>query len=118
MDPTVNSDRAATALSALCIVHCLALPVVASASPFLTVLAEADWVHWLFAGLAVVISASVPMRDPTARTLGFLAPAGLGIVFLMVGVFADELGTDETIVTVVGGLLVAFAHIRRMVILR
>ena len=118
MDPTVNSDRAATALSALCIVHCLALPVVASASPFFTVISEADWVHWIFAALAVVISASVPVRDPSARTLGFLLPAGLGIVFLIAGVFADELGGDETILTVIGGLLVAFAHIRRMVILR
>lgn len=115
MELTVKSDSAATALSALCIVHCLALPIVASALPFLTVVAEAEWVHWLFAGLAIVISASVPFRDVTARNLGFLAPAGLGIAFLLAGLFAEQIGGDETVLTVIGGVLVAFAHLRRIV---
>lgn len=118
MDPTAKSDRAATALSVLCIFHCLALPLMAGALPFLTMIAEAEWVHWLFASLAVVISASVPLRDATARKFGFLVPAGLGIAFLLAGLLAQMLGADETVLTVVGGLLVAFAHIRRMVILR
>lgn len=115
MELTVKSDRAATALSALCIVHCLALPLVASGLPILSVVAEADWVHWVFALLAVLISASVPVRDVTARNLAFLAPAGLGIGFLIGGLFAEQLGMDETILTVIGGVLIAFAHIRRMV---
>ncbi|MEM1052107.1 MAG: MerC domain-containing protein [Pseudomonadota bacterium] len=115
MELTVKSDRAATALSALCILHCLALPLVASALPFLSIVAEAEWVHWLFAGLAIIISASVPVRDIAARKLGFLAPAGLGIAFLLAGLFAENFGADETVLTVIGGLLVAFAHIRRIV---
>lgn len=115
MELAVKSDRAATALSALCIVHCLALPVLASVMPFLTVVADADWLHWLFAGLAAIISASVPIRDVLARTPGFLVPAGLGISFLIAGLFAEQLGSNETVLTVIGGLLVAFAHIRRLV---
>jgi len=118
MELTVKSDRAATALSALCIVHCLALPVLASVAPFLSVVAEAEWLHWLFAGLAIIISSSVPFRDVLARTPKFLVPAGLGIVFLITGLFADGLGLDETLLTVIGGLLVAFAHIRRIVVHR
>lgn len=118
MELTVKSDSAATALSALCIVHCLALPILASALPFLSVVADAQWVHWLFAGLAIIISASVAVRDVTARKLDFLVPAGLGIVFLMAGLMADQLGADETALTVVGGLLVAFAHLRRIVVHR
>ncbi|MEO1220537.1 MAG: MerC domain-containing protein [Pseudomonadota bacterium] len=114
MELTVKSDPAATALSALCIVHCLALPLMASALPFLTVVAEADWIHWVFAGLAIIISASVPFRDATARKLKFLLPAGLGIAFLFAGLFADSLSADETVLTVVGGVLVAAAHIPRM----
>lgn len=115
MELTVKSDRAATALSALCIVHCLALPLLASAMPFLAVLSDAEWLHWLFAGFAAIISASVPFRDVLARTPGFLVPAGLGISFLIAGLFADQLGSSETLLTVIGGLLVAFAHVRRMV---
>lgn len=115
MELAIKSDRAATALSALCIVHCLALPVLASVMPFLAVIDEAEWLHWLFAGLAAIISASVPFRDVMARTPGFLVPAGLGICFLIAGLFADELGSSETVLTVIGGLLVAFAHIRRLV---
>jgi len=118
MGPTAKTDRAATALSGLCIFHCLALPVAASAAPFLAAMAEAEWVHIFFASLAVVISASVPFRDSRARTLAFLAPAGLGIVFLIAGVFATRLGTDETLLTVVGGVLLAAAHIPRMVTFR
>lgn len=118
MELTVKSDTAATALSALCIVHCLALPLVASVLPVVSVLADADWLHWLFAGLAIVISASVPLRDVLARRASFLAPAGLGIAFLVAGLFADQMGANETVLTVIGGLLVAFAHVRRMVVYR
>lgn len=116
MELTIKSDRAATALSALCIVHCLALPLLASVMPFLAVVADAEWLHWLFAGLAIIISASVPFRDVLARNLGFLAPAGLGIAALIAGLFADQIGANETILTVIGGVLVAFAHIRRLVV--
>ena len=116
MELTVKSDRAATALSALCIVHCLALPLLASVLPFLSIVADAEWLHWIFAGLAIVISASVPFRDVLARKSSFLIPAGLGILFLIGGLFADKIGADETILTVIGGVLVAFAHIRRMLV--
>lgn len=115
MELTVKSDRAATALSALCIVHCLALPILASAAPFVAVVADAEWLHWLFAGLAAIISASVPFRDVTARNASFVVPAGLGIAFLIAGLFADEIGSSETLLTVIGGVLVAFAHVRRLV---
>ena len=45
MGPTAKTDRAATALSGLCIFHCLALPVAASAAPFLAAMAEAENHH-------------------------------------------------------------------------
>ncbi|UAB79398.1 MerC domain-containing protein [Erythrobacter sp. SCSIO 43205] len=115
MNSTTKSDHAATALSGLCIFHCLALPVIASAAPFLAAMADAEWVHIFFASLATVISASVPFRDVGARGLSFVAPAGLGIAFLVAGVFAPEFGADETLLTVVGGVLLAAAHIPRMV---
>lgn len=115
MELTVKSDRAATALSALCIVHCLALPLLASALPIVSVVADAEWLHWLFAGFAILISSSVPFRDVTARTPSFVVPAGLGIAFLIAGLFADEIGSSETVLTVIGGVLLAFAHVRRLV---
>lgn len=110
MENTANLDRAATGLSLVCLVHCLLLPLVAASAPFLAVLAEAEWLHASFAALAVVASCTVIASAPGARSPRFLVPALAGISFLILGVFAEALALDETLLTVVGGLLLASAH--------
>jgi hypothetical protein len=102
------------ALSLLCIVHCLALPVAAMALPFLAAAAEAEWVHFVFAVLAVLVSAMVVVNSPAARTLGFLMPVVTGAALVVFGLFSDALGVAEVLPTVTGGLLLAFAHGRRL----
>lgn len=111
---TQNTDRAAVALSLLCIAHCLALPVLALALPILAVVGEMEWVHWVFATLAILASSAVATISPAARTPGFLIPAGLGVALIVFGLFADAIGIEEAIPTVIGGLLLAFAHWRRL----
>ncbi|MEM7702827.1 MAG: MerC domain-containing protein [Pseudomonadota bacterium] len=111
---TPATDRAAVALSLLCIVHCVALPALALALPVLAVVGEMEWVHWVFAVLAVLASGTVATTSPAARTPGFLIPAGLGASFVVFGLFAEEFGVEEAIPTVVGGMLLAFAHWRRL----
>ncbi|MEL7518737.1 MAG: MerC domain-containing protein, partial [Pseudomonadota bacterium] len=107
---TPATDRAAVALSLLCIVHCVALPVMALALPVLAVVGDMEWVHWVFAVLAVLASSTVVAISPAARTLGFLIPAGLGASLVVFGLFAEQFGIEEAIPTVIGGVLLAFAH--------
>ena len=108
------TDRAAVAFSVICILHCLALPALAVALPFFAAAAEAEWVHWVMAVLAVVASGTVAFSVQGARTPAFLMPAGIGIALLIAGLFAENLGVEEAVPTVIGGVLIAFAHLRRL----
>lgn len=115
MQSTTNLDRVAVLGSIACIIHCLALPILAVLSPFIAAAAEAEWVHWAFAILAVLASAGVVTFAPSARAVGFLVPAVLGVAFVVVGLFVEHWGIDEAIPTVIGGSLLAYAHIRRLI---
>lgn len=111
---TRATDRVAVALSLLCIVHCVALPLVAVALPFLSVVSEAEWVHWAFALLAVLASGTVIVMSPSARVPRFLLPASIGACLVVSGLFAEGFGVDDALPTIVGGVLLAFAHWRRL----
>lgn len=113
---TPATDRAAVALSLLCIVHCVALPLVAIALPFLSAAAEAQWVHWVFASLAVLASGFVALTSPSARKPGFLIPAGIGASLVVAGLFAPGFGIEEAVPTVIGGMALAYAHWRRLAV--
>lgn len=110
MARTRGVDRAAIGFSAACLVHCLALPVIAVSFPFFGIWSEAEWVHWLFVVLAIAASSAVMAISPSALRASFLAPAILGIVALGGSLIAEPLGFDETPLTVLGGLLLSAAH--------
>jgi len=44
----------------------------------------------------------------------FAAPAGLGMTLVVGALFGEHWGVDETVPTVIGGVLLAAAHIRRL----
>ena len=111
---TANTDRMAVGLSMACIAHCAALPVLAISLPFLAVIAEAEWVHWLLIIMAVLASTRVIATSSTSRRPVFLIPAILGLVLISSALFAENLGVDETLPTVIGGTLLAGAHIYRL----
>lgn len=106
-------DASAMALSGLCLAHCLALPVLASLLPLLAGWSQAEWVHLLFAGLALPLSGGALWRArrqhrlPTA--LCSLALAGLS--GLLLGACGLPTLAWETPLTVVGSLLLAGAHL-------
>jgi hypothetical protein len=105
-------DAAAIGLSALCMIHCLALPLLAAALPFLGLFTEAPWVHWVFAATAAPIavwSLSRPMSDGR-RNWNLLGLGGIGVLLLFLA--AAELPSHEleTPLTILGGLLLATAH--------
>lgn len=114
MEATKNLDRAAAVLSLSCIAHCIALPVLAIALPFLAMAAEAEWVHWLLAAMAIVSSGTVVASAHSARTPSFLVPASIGMVLIVGALLAEPFGFDETPPTVIGGIFLAAAHLFRI----
>lgn len=114
MESAANIDRAAATLSLACIAHCIALPIIGAVLPFVAAVAEAEWIHWLLSSLAIAASTSVIIKAPGGRATGFVVPALLGMAALVFALFAEHLGTSETLPTVIGGALLTLAHIRRL----
>ncbi len=115
MPSSSTIDRAAIALSFACVAHCVALPVIAIAAPLLSTTAEAEWVHWLLTALAIGASAIVMAKAHSGREPSFLVPALSGIGLMLAALFAEHWGLNETILTLSGGLLMAAAHIFRLI---
>ena len=64
--PARTGDAVAISLSGLCLIHCLALPVLTGFLPLMGAWAEAEWVHLGFVGLAVPVSIWTLSRPPRA----------------------------------------------------
>lgn len=105
-------DMAAMGLSGLCVIHCLALPLLAASLPLLGAWAEAEWVHWAFVAMAAPVS-MIALSRPSRYGLGVgpLILAILGIAALFAGVLGWPTEADETWVTVSGSFLLATAHL-------
>jgi hypothetical protein len=110
------ADYAGIAASALCLVHCLAMPLLLAAFPLLGLGEDHHALHdALLLGVTVpVLLALVPgylrHRDPVALSLGL---AGLGAFLLAVFVLGPRLGEmAETVAAVLSSALLLGAHLR------
>ena len=107
-------DGSALGLSFMCLIHCLALPVMAAFLPLAGVLAEVEWIHKLLVLLALPITALAIMRHRKAKVLfSFIVPAVAGLAFLIAAAFIEALHDLETQLTVTGAILLASAHLWR-----
>ncbi len=107
-------DATGIGLSSLCVIHCLALPVLASMLPVLSSWAEAEWVHKLFVLLAIPISGSAAfIRGVHYRNLAFVFFVTLGLALLTASAFLESLHDIERPLTVAGAMIVAIAHLWR-----
>lgn len=106
-------DGFAVTASLLCLIHCLALPMLLIALPVLaTMLAVPEAFH------AVAFACAVPtsilaMASGHARH-GRAVPillAGIGLMLLGVGAFAVEAEIVERIVSSTGAVILATAHV-------
>ena len=106
-------DASAISLSALCLVHCLALPTLALALPFVGAWAQAEWVHLALVCLAAPIAllALVDWRARRPRAWSSVALAALGLGFMLVGALEFPSVAWERPLTVIGGVLLATAHL-------
>ena len=107
-------DGAAVTLSALCLVHCLALPLVVAGLPFLAQYSEG---HLHAQVLVVVLPLSVialALGFRRHRSLRIVVGGGLGMLLLVIGATLahDRLGiTADRLFTITGSLVLATAHL-------
>ncbi len=113
-NPTATAlDASAVGLSALCLAHCLALPVLALALPALSAWAEAEWIHVALLLVAVPIAAMafIDLRSGRAHSWPMLGVAAAGLGLMLAGALEFPNHDWERPLTLLGGLLLAGAHI-------
>lgn len=106
-------DASAIGLSALCLVHCLALPTLALILPFLGVWARAEWAHVAFicAAAPIAFMALMDWRTLRPRAWALVALAALGLGLMLAGALEVPSAGWERPLTVIGGVILAAAHI-------
>lgn len=106
-------DAGALALSSLCLLHCLALPLLAAALPLFGAWAEAEWVHLVFVAIALPITVLALWRAHAQAPLPWQAwsSAALGLAMLLAGALEWPSHDSETPMTVAGSLLLAATHL-------
>ncbi|ROO24438.1 hypothetical protein SAOR_14680 [Salinisphaera orenii MK-B5] len=120
---TGKLDKTAVALSGLCLVHCLALPLLIAVFPVLGfTVVEHETFHQLILIVVIpttAIALGVGCRRHRSRLVAVLGI--LGVLALVVAAFVvHAMGTEalERTVTVAGGLVLAAAHVRNFVLTR
>lgn len=106
-------DASAILLSTLCLIHCLALPLLAAALPLLGVWAEEEWVHVLFVAIALPLTGFALWRAHRRRSLpvALRVLAASGLAGLLAGALQWPGEAWETPITVAGSLMLASAHV-------
>ena len=107
-------DATAVTLSGLCVMHCLALPVLAAFLPVLGQVSEAEWIHKVFVLIAIPLSlgAAFQSKPGKGRSI-FFGLAILGLSIMLAAAFVHELHEIEAVLTVIGASCLALAHIWR-----
>ena len=109
-------DAAGLAISGICLVHCLALPLVAVLVPAAAFGFDHDTdhaFHWVLLGLAAPIS-SLALWRGAVRTSNWrwLKLGSVGLLLMLLGVLHVFGANSEVAVTMFGVTLLAFAHVK------
>lgn len=109
-----RTDGLAVCLSGLCILHCLALPIIASLLPIFGSVAENELIHkGLVIATPFLVAAALFRSCPGRDRIVFAVIASLGVAVLFAAAFVHELHDYETPLTVIGALILASAHLFR-----
>ncbi|MGF1543982.1 MAG: MerC domain-containing protein [Parvularculaceae bacterium] len=104
-------DIAASGLSAACVAHCLATPVLGAMVPFFASWAEIEWLHKALVLTAAPLSLfAIVSRSKIrgGRTFAIAALIGLGL--LLTAAFMEAAHAYETELTALGGVVLVCAH--------
>ncbi|MEP3782576.1 MerC domain-containing protein [Parasphingorhabdus sp.] len=109
---TNRFETSALLLSGLCVIHCLGIPLLLAAIPALAnVLALPEAVHFYIVLLALPLSLSVLAYGACQhRSVIPLAVGAAGLLSMTVALTAKH-HSDEIILSSIGAMIVAFAHI-------
>ena len=104
-------DGTAITLSGLCLLHCLALPLLSTALPIVGIWAEAEWLHKTFVVAALPFSLLALTSNRITWPAGLMIVCGFGL--LVSGAFVEAWHDYETQLTVLGVILLAAGHALR-----
>jgi hypothetical protein len=109
-------EHAALGASFLCLLHCLALPLLIAALPALgSILPVGPTFHLAMLAFAVPASGLALTSGQAQHGVVWPLLAGLfGLFFLMLGVLAFAGTWLETALTVLGAILLAVAHVANL----
>jgi len=106
-------DRAAIALSGLCVLHCLAMPLVLLVLPFLGGLTAEHFHLQMLVVVVPVSTIAMGLGFRRHRSVAVMIAGGVGLAFLIVGGtwMHNEIGiVADRATTIAGSLLLASAH--------
>lgn len=112
------ADRCAIALSTLCVVHCLLLPIILLALPTLTSVAffsDERFHSWLLFAVIPISFLAIVMGYVHHRSGLIVAITSVGMMILiLVALFGHQILGErgEVVASVVGSLCVAYGHLR------
>lgn len=109
---TAGLDLCAAGLSTLCLIHCLALPLLVSLLPLAAQSFDSHFLHQILALAAVPVSARVMWKAlPVDGNRLFIAAATTGLGLLLLAAFVEATSAYEQPITVAGGVLLGTAHL-------
>lgn len=110
--PVARLDLYAAGLSTVCVLHCVALPVLVALMPVVAQAADNELVHRLLVIAAVPVSLRVIWKTrPLSGNRLFVSAALVGLGLLLLAAFMEALAPYEEPITVTGGVLLGSAHI-------
>ena len=116
MRPLARLDMFAVGLSALCVIHCVALPLLVAILPVIAQAAENELVHKLIVVAAVPVSLRVIWKTlPLSENKLFIGVVFAGLALLLLAAFIEAVSAYEQPITIAGAALLSSAHIWHLV---
>ena len=112
------SDKLAIALSLVCVVHCLILPIALIAVPALSglmALSDEAFHQWMLYAVLPISVFALFIGYLHHRHIHVITIGAVGLVLLIAAVFIghDVLGeVGEVLLTIIGSILIAIGHFR------
>ena len=95
-NPAARLDLYAVGLSTLCVLHCVALPVLLAVMPVAAQAAESELVHRILVIVAVPVSLRVIWKArPMNGNRLFVGAVSVGLGLLMLGAFMEAVSAYE-----------------------